>query len=222
MAGWRIMRKQVLSSVGILCLVAITVYFLVTGIIKVTDVSAAVAFVLIAGMVALATYGFTDGFEKAFGISQSKTEAVKVLKQVEQVFQDVWVERPQDEPHAAYWFTFTSKGAFTANYPVHVLIKLWITKGQEALLPLSFLFPDALVYPRRVTQGHPPEAPNIPVSFSSNEGAYIGEGDMEFTAAGQFGYIIFSQGKPVFYAAQKKIITISPVEVRTALSGFSE
>lgn len=81
------MRKQILSSVEILCLVAATVYFLAVGIIKVTDVSAAIAFVLIAGMVALATYGFTDEFEKLFAISQKQTAPIKALKQVEQVSQ---------------------------------------------------------------------------------------------------------------------------------------
>jgi hypothetical protein len=67
------MRRQILASVGILCLAIVTFYFRAVGIIKVTDISAAIAFVLIAGIVALAAYGFTDVFERLFGIKQSKT-----------------------------------------------------------------------------------------------------------------------------------------------------
>lgn len=84
---------------------------------------------------------------------------------------------------------------------------------------LSFVFPDAFVYPRRMSQSHPPEAPTIPVSFSPAEAAYVGEGTIEFTAPGQFGYIIYLKGNPAFYAAQRKTITISPVETRAQLSG---
>jgi hypothetical protein len=70
-----------------------------------------------------------------------------------------------------------------------------------------------------MSKSHPPEAPTIPVSFSQAEGAYVGEGTIEFTAPGQFRYIIYSKSKPAFYAAQRKTITISPVEIRAQLSG---
>jgi hypothetical protein len=74
------MRKQILSLVGILSLVVVAVYFLAVGVVKVTDLSAAIAFVLVAGMVALATYGFTDWFETLFGI-KAKVEPTAPVSQ---------------------------------------------------------------------------------------------------------------------------------------------
>ena len=141
------------------------------------------------------------------------------LGSAQQIIQDVWVENPADPPKAYYQFTFVSVGAFTANYPIEVSIKLWITKGLvDQLTPLAFVFPDALSYPQAPSPTHPAEAPTIHVAFSSADGAYVGKGTMEFTAPGQFGYIIFSKGLPVFYAADRKTITVSPVEVREQLN----
>jgi hypothetical protein len=126
--------------------------------------------------------------------------------------QDLWVtEKTDSEPPNAYlMFTFTSKGGFTANYPIHVEIQIWLTAGIN-YSDLAIVFPDAYEYPRKQMLGKPPEAPWIPIS---ENGDRIGESDMEFTSPGSFGYIIYSQEKPVYYAADQQIIQISPYEVR--------
>jgi hypothetical protein len=62
------MKKQLLS-VGICIVLLITMLFLhKQGFIKLTDVSAALAYVLVAGMMSVLVYGFTDWFERLFGI----------------------------------------------------------------------------------------------------------------------------------------------------------
>lgn len=141
------------------------------------------------------------------------------LGSAQQIIQDAWVENPADPPKAYYQFTFVSVGAFTANYPIELSIKLWITKGLvDQLTPLAFVFPDALAYPQTPSLTHPAEAPTINVTFSLADGAYVGKGAIEFTAAGQFGYIIFCKGQPAYYTADRKTITVSPVEVREQLN----
>ena len=129
--------------------------------------------------------------------------------------QDAWLsEKPDEEPPiAVLMFTFTSKGDFTANYPIHVRIQMWVTVGINCS-NVAICFPDSYAYPRNQTSGKPPEAGWIPIS---ENGDRIGEGDIEFTSQGSFGYIIYSNNEPVYYAANQEIIHVLPHERRIQL-----
>ena len=74
---------------------------------------------------------------------------------------------------------------------------------------VAICFQDAYAYPITQIPGKPPNAAWIPVT---KENKFIGEGDLIFTSPGTFGYIIYSEGKPVYYAAGQQIIQISPSE----------
>lgn len=130
----------------------------------------------------------------------------------EQIKQDVW-DIGEGDPEGYLVFYFTSSGGFFANYPIHVKIQVWITAGKN-YSDIVVVFPDAYVYPRNQTPGNPPAAAEIPIS---EDGDRIGEGYMEFTSSGSFGYIIFSRGQPVYYAANIQIIQVSPYENRVQL-----
>lgn len=133
----------------------------------------------------------------------------------EHIKQDAWLpENPDEEPPIAIlMFTFTSKGDFTANYPIHVKIQMWVTVGINCS-NVAICFPDSYAYPRKQTPGKPPEAGWIPIS---ENGDRIGESDIEFTSQGSFGYIIYSNNEPVYYAADQEIIHVSPHENRIQL-----
>ena len=138
------------------------------------------------------------------------------MKMVEQVCQDAWVERPEDPPKAYYEFKFSSQDAFTANFPIDVSIKLWITKGfEDKVQPLQFIFPEGLRYPRSSRKDKPEES--LTVDIEKGPTSYVGQGRMEFTSPGKFGYILCSAGKPVYSATNKAIITVSPVEIRAGI-----
>ncbi|MDH5771433.1 MAG: hypothetical protein OEZ25_09130, partial [Candidatus Bathyarchaeota archaeon] len=122
--------------------------------------------------------------------------------------QDAWLSEKPDEapPVATLMFTFTSKGDFAANYPIHVAIQMWVTVGFNCS-NVAVCFPDSLAYPRHQIPGKPPDAGWIPISENGNR---IGEGDIEFTSEGSFGYIIYSDNEPVYYAADQGIIHVLP------------
>jgi|YelNatPaOPRAMG01_1025707.scaffolds.fasta_scaffold147604_2 hypothetical protein len=105
-------------------------------------------------------------------------------------------------------FVFTSKGGFFSNNPIHVKIQMWLTVG-ENYSNIAICFPDAYTYPMNQTLGKPPSVGWVQVIKENN---FTGEGDIIFTFSGSFGYIIFSQEKPVYYAAEQHIIQISPYE----------
>jgi len=130
----------------------------------------------------------------------------------EHIKQDAWLsDKPDEEPPiAVLMFTFTSKGDFTANYPIHVRIQMWVTVGIN-YSNVAICFPDSYAYPRNQTPGKPPEAGWISISENDDR---VGEGDIEFTSEGSFGYIIFSDNKPVYYAADQEIIHVLPHENR--------
>jgi hypothetical protein len=139
----------------------------------------------------------------------------------ENIKQDAWIrQNPSEPPIAVLMFTFTSKGGFFTGQPMHVKIQMWLTAG-ENYTDIAIVFPDAYAYPRNQTPGKPPGAPWF--SLTEN-GDRIGQGDMEFTASDSFGYIIYSEGQPVYYAADQKTIEISPYEnflqVRYGLYGL--
>lgn len=129
------------------------------------------------------------------------------------MFNDVWVENVNEDPLAVLTFTFTSVDAFTTNYPIHVRVHMLITRGREKeLLPVSIVFPDAFKYPREIkSPSGTPTAAQVDIKTSP---PYEGETDMEFTQPGSFGYIIFSKGKPRYYAATRPAIKVSPHEFR--------
>lgn len=143
----------------------------------------------------------------------------------EHIKQDAWLsEKPSEEPPIAFLvFTFTSKGDFYANHPIHVSIQMWVTVGINCS-NVVICFPDSYAYPRHQTPGKPPDAGEIPIS---ENGDRIGEGDIEFTSEGSFGYIIFSDNKPVYYAADQEIIHVLPhenkiqLELNHKIAGFT-
>lgn len=122
--------------------------------------------------------------------------------------QDAWISEKPDEqpPIAVLMFTFTSKGDFAANHPIHVRIQMWVTVGIN-FSDVAICFPDSYAYPRHQTPGKPPDAGIFPIS---ENGDRIGEGDIEFTSEGSFGYIIYSEDEPVYYAADQEIIHVLP------------
>jgi len=107
-------------------------------------------------------------------------------------------------------FTFSSKWGFFANNPVHVKVQMWFSVG-ENWSNIAICFPDAYAYPINRTPGLPPQAGWVSV-MKTTENGFIGEGDIIFTSPGSFGYIIFSEENPVYYAAEQQIIQISPSE----------
>jgi hypothetical protein len=128
---------------------------------------------------------------------------------VEHIKQDAWVKENSFEPPiAVLMFVFTSKGGFFSNNPIHVKIQMWLTVG-ENYSDIAICFPDAYAYPMNQTLGKPPSAGWVQVIKENN---FTGEGDIIFTSSGSFGYIIFSEEKPVYYAAEQHIIQISPHE----------
>ena len=115
-----------------------------------------------------------------------------IIPIVEHIKQDAWIrENPSEPPVAVLMFTFTSKGGFFANNPIHVRIQMWLTVGKN-YSNIVICFPDAYAYPRNQTPGKPPNAGWIPITKSGN---LTGEGDIEFTSSGSFGYIIYSEEK---------------------------
>jgi len=144
-----------------------------------------------------------------------------IIPIAETIKQDAWIsENPSEPPVAVLMFTFTSKGGFFANSPIHVRIQMWLTVG-ENYSNIVICFPDAYAYPRNQTPGKPPNAGWIPIPRSGN---LTGEGDIEFTSSGSFGYIIYSEEKPVYYAAEQQIIHVSLyenlVQIRFAADGI--
>ncbi|MEM3875374.1 MAG: hypothetical protein QXU45_09625 [Candidatus Bathyarchaeia archaeon] len=128
---------------------------------------------------------------------------------MENIKQDVWIkENPSEPPVAILLFVFNSKWGFFSNSPIHVKVQMWVTVG-ENVTEVAICFPDAYAYPINQTPGRPPNAGWIPIRKENN---FTGEGDIIFTYPGAFGYIIYSEGKPVYYAADQEIIQISPPE----------
>jgi len=82
---------------------------------------------------------------------------------------------------------------------------------QRLFSDIAMCFPNSYTYPRRQTPWQTSRRGWISIS---ENGDRVGEGDIEFTGSGSFGYIIYSQGKPVYYAANQKTIEVSPFEVR--------
>lgn len=143
-------------------------------------------------------------------------------KKIDHVFSDVWVEKGYSDPLAVITFSFSTEEAFTANHPITVKVTILITKGlQKKLLPIDIHFPDAFKFPRETTgpSGVPPVAGIVKIR---SDPPYEGEAVIEFTQSGSFGYIIFSKGKPRYYAAEKKIITISPHDTRAILDKIDD
>jgi hypothetical protein len=130
---------------------------------------------------------------------------------IENVKQDAWIkEDPSEPPVAILMFIFSSKWGFFSNSPIHVKVQMWVTEGVN-LSEVAICFPDAYAYPITQTSGKPPNAAWIPVT-KEKENKFMGEGDLVFTSPGTFGYIIYSEGKPVYYAGGQQIIQISPPE----------
>jgi len=132
-----------------------------------------------------------------------------VIPSSEHIKQDAWIaEDPSKPPIGVLEFVFASKAGFFAGIPIHVKVRLWFTVG-ENYSDLAICFPDAYAYPRNQTPGKPPSAGWVPIN---KKDGFIGEGDIEFTQSGSFGYIVYSKGWPVYYAADGQIIQISPQE----------
>lgn len=141
------------------------------------------------------------------------------VPRAQSIKQDPWLsDDPKEPPRAILIFDFSSKGAFTANYPIHVRVRMMVSEGTNVtdIMPIDIIFPDTYVYPRIIEKlGAPPTAGIVKLN-STHEGL-VGEADIEFTSKGAFGYIIFSKGNPVYYAANISIIEIAPHETRLQL-----
>jgi len=142
---------------------------------------------------------------------------------VQSIKQDPWLSDNLDEsPKAILIFDFSSKGAFTANYPIHIKVRMMISEGVNVtdIMPIDIIFPDAYAYPRTIEKpGFPPTAGIV--KLNSTQEGLAGEADIEFTSKGTFGYIIFSRDSPVYYAADIPLIEIAPYEVRLQLDESS-
>ena len=138
-------------------------------------------------------------------------------KKIEHFFNDVWVEKGYPDPLAVITFKFTSEEAFTTNHPINVKVTILITKGfQNELLPLEIIFPDAFKYPQEITS--PSGTPTAGIVKIRESPPYEGETIIEFTQPGSYGYIIFSKGRPRYFAAERKIITVSSYDTRAILN----
>ncbi|MDW8034533.1 MAG: hypothetical protein RMI79_06360 [Nitrososphaerota archaeon] len=128
---------------------------------------------------------------------------------MENIKMDAWIrEDPSEPPVAILKFVFNSKWGFFSNSPIHVKVQIWVAAGENAS-DVAICFPDAYAYPINQTPSKPPHAGWIPIRKENN---FTGEGDIIFTYPGTFDYIIYSEGKPVYYAAEREIIQISPPE----------
>jgi len=137
-------------------------------------------------------------------------------EKIDHFFNDVWIENGYRDPLATITFRFTSEGAFTTNHPISVKVTVLITKGfQNELLPLEIIFPDAFKYPREITS--PSGTPTAGILKIRDSPPYEGETTIEFTQPGSYGYIIFSKGQPRYFAAERKIITVSPYDTRAII-----
>lgn len=138
------------------------------------------------------------------------------IPQVHSIKQEVWLSSdPKEPPIAILVFEFSSKGSFTANYPIHVKVKMMISSGINLtdIMPVTIVFPDAYMYPRVIEKPGMPPTAGI-VSLSLTQEGITGEADIEFTSRGIFGYIIFSKDSPAYYAANSPLIEIAPYETR--------
>lgn len=137
---------------------------------------------------------------------------------VHSIKQDAWLSDPKEPPKATLIFDFSSKGAFTANYPIHVKVRMMVSKGINVtdIMPIDIIFPDTYAHPIIIEKPGAPPTAGI-VKLNSTPEGLVGEADIEFTSKGAFGYVIFSKGNPVYYAANISLIEIAPYETRLQL-----
>lgn len=130
-----------------------------------------------------------------------------------------WSEPEYETPKATVKLTFSSKIAFTTNYPIHAKIKIQYFREEEndTNVFVHIVNPpaQAFKYPLDET----PYSGLIKIIKSNGVGD--GELDLEFTSAGSYGLAIFSGSSDYFgnmtvaYAGQnKEVINISPPETR--------
>jgi hypothetical protein len=130
--------------------------------------------------------------------------------------QDAWPsDDPREPPKALLIFNFSSKAAFTANYPIHVKVRMMVSNSVNVtdMVPIDVVFPDAYAYPMVIEKPGAPPTAGI-VRLASTTESLDGEADMEFMSAGTFGYIVFSKNLPAYYAADNDMIEVSPYETR--------
>jgi hypothetical protein len=141
------------------------------------------------------------------------------IADIESKTQVLWTEPNNETPKAAIQFTFTSKAAFTTNYPIHAKVEIWFSREDknDTNVVVHIVKPpaQAFKYPLSDT----PEAGLIKISQSGEPRK--GELDLEFTSPGSYGFVIFAGSSSylgnmtVAYAAQdKQVIEISPPETR--------
>lgn len=135
------------------------------------------------------------------------------------VTQVPWSETGYETPKAAIQFTFTSKIAFTTNYPIHAKVEIWLYRQNQndTNIFVHIVNPPAQAF--KYPLSDPPTAGLIEMPKTGYPRK--GEIDLEFTSSGAYGFAIYSGESSylgnmiVGYAAQDKdVIQISPAETR--------
>lgn len=142
-----------------------------------------------------------------------------LIPDIETITHVPWTELGYESPKAAIQFTFTSKVAFTTNYPIHAKVEIWFyreTQNDTNVL-VHIVNPPAQAFKHPLSDI--PEAGLIEISPSGEPRK--GELDLEFTSPGPYGFTVFFGSSPylgnmtVAYAGQdEEVIRISPPETR--------
>jgi len=111
------------------------------------------------------------------------------VRPIPAVIQVPWEDPDHEAPKAVIQFTFTSKGAFTVNYPIHVKVEIWFREGiNHTNVIVHILNPPAQAF--KYPLSDPPDAGLIRISEVGNP--RVGELDVIFTSQGPFGFVVFS------------------------------
>jgi hypothetical protein len=133
-----------------------------------------------------------------------------------------WNEADVSTPKAAIQFTFTSKGAFTTNFPIHAKVEVTFFRHGENDSNVIVQLVNPPHYAFQSPIGNPAYAEMTKLPQTGNP--RISETIVEFTYPGEYGYAIYSGASPYFgnmtvaYAGQdEKVIDIAPPETRFGL-----
>lgn len=142
-----------------------------------------------------------------------------IIPNVDTITHVAWSEPIFEAPKATVTLTFTSKIAFTTNYPIHAKVRIqYFREGEnDTNVFVHIVNPpaQAFKYPLDET----PSSGLIKIIKSNSIGE--GELDLEFTSAGSYGFTIYTGSSDylgnmtVAYAGQdEEVIRISPPETR--------
>jgi hypothetical protein len=142
-----------------------------------------------------------------------------ILPSVSDTKQIPWTKPNEETPKAVIQFTFTSKVAFTTNYPIHVKVEILLLKEEnenDTNLVIGIVNPPAQAYKTPLS-----EYPYSALIWMSTDGLpRTGELDVEFTASGSYGFFILSGVLPeltnmtVAFVYNSALIEIEPYNIR--------